>query len=163
MNLPAGSRIPLPAGSHSVSSVQQSAIDHAHVCSHDCHKETSDTRSKSSDPSNTGGTEGQKSLMRRKLNKVFQKQSLVASEDQHRASIDSFVCKALFRGMQFTNPAYLDKSGPVARSMYKQCHVTLSNKTFDLEWDDWIMKHFRNTINAKRICMQAIHGERADW
>jgi hypothetical protein len=151
MNLPAGNRtrhIPAAGYRQEVASVQQAASDRACFRSSlDQYKETSDTKSNSSGPCNKGGKGRQKSLMKKRLNEVFQKKGLVASEDQHRAAIGSFVRKTLFRGMKFANLAYLDKTGPVARSV--QHHVGMSNKTFDLEWDD--------TINEKRsACGQSI-------
>jgi hypothetical protein len=77
--------------------------------------------------------------------------------DMKRERVATIARTILFRKVKFCTPDQMTSSGGVARKIYKHMNYD-EPKLFESDWDSWIGKHVRNTINEKRSAVtQAIH------
>jgi hypothetical protein len=77
--------------------------------------------------------------------------------DMKRERVATIARTILFRKVKFCTPDQMTSNGGVARKIYKLMNYN-EPKSFASDWDSWIGKHVRNTINEKRSAVtQAIH------
>ena len=81
------------------------------------------------------------------------------NKENIKRSVAMFVRNKLFRKCKFPSMKMFHRDEKIARKVMKELDIT-SRELFLNEWDDWIMKHIRVTLQEKRsTCGQAITKE----
>jgi hypothetical protein len=78
---------------------------------------------------------------------------------QKRSEVSSYVRNSLWRGVKFASPGHMHFGGPIFKAIKHSLFLKKHSDVFSNEWDTWVMKHVRSTINKKRSAVSQSVGK----